>query len=291
MPGQTLSDIRELLSTAGLAPRHRYGQNFLVDLNLMRKLVAAAELKPTDVVLEVGPGTGSLTELLLESGARVVACEIDHGLQNMLRSKFGELEPERFTLVAGDALAGKHAINPDVLAALREKAPAAGGVYKLVANLPYQIATPLLLELLYGAPPFERLVCTIQKEVGERLMAGSKTDAYGPISVVAQTLAQIETIAVLPASAFWPRPKIESVMLKITPTPRCTWPPDTPGFVNFVRSAFQQRRKKLTGALRGVTSDPPALLGHAQVDPNARAEELSPPSWRLLWQAARSPRE
>ena len=222
MPGQTLRQVRELLAGADLAPQHRYGQNFLIDLNLMRKLVGAAELSPGDVVLEVGPGTGSLTELLLDSGARVVAVEIDRGLQGILRARLGA--HPRFTLVQGDALAAKSRVNPLLLRLLAERAPAAApgpapGAYKLVANLPYQIATPLLIDLLLVQPRFERLVGTIQKEVGERLVAEPRTPAYGPVSIILQTLADIRPLAILPPAAFWPRPEVESVMVLIRPRP------------------------------------------------------------------------
>jgi 16S rRNA (adenine1518-N6/adenine1519-N6)-dimethyltransferase len=172
MPAHSIAQVRQLLDAAGLSPQHRFGQNFLIDLNLMRKLVDAAELSAADVVLEVGPGTGSLTELLLESGAGVISCEIDRGLATLNRERLGDRE--NFTLIEGDALATKHTLNPEILAALDRvrrasslprgnetdeqagslpypesdsvsptpncKSPAA--TVKLVANLPYQIATP-----------------------------------------------------------------------------------------------------------------------------------------------------
>jgi 16S rRNA (adenine1518-N6/adenine1519-N6)-dimethyltransferase len=146
MPGQTLTEIRQLLDAAGLKPQHRFGQNFLIDLNLMRKLLAAGSPQAGDTILEVGAGTGSLTELLLESGARVIAVEIDRGLSGILRERLGE--HPRLTLVQADALSGKNQVNPLVLRLLGERPPEAGGAYKLIANLPYQIATPLLMDLL-----------------------------------------------------------------------------------------------------------------------------------------------
>ncbi|MEW6250879.1 MAG: rRNA adenine dimethyltransferase family protein, partial [Planctomycetota bacterium] len=312
---------------------------FLIDLNLMRKLVAAAELEPADVVLEVGAGTGSLTELLLETGARVVAVEIDRGLQKILRERLGG--HARFTLVQGDALAAKSQVNPLILKLLAERPPgahvaeaaesgaggdggrggdsgqgdevaAAGGTgeteegggraghYKLVANLPYQIATPLIVDLLLVEPRFERLVCTIQKEVGERLVAEPRTGEYGPVSIVLQTLAEIRPLAILPATAFWPRPQVESVMVLIRPRPaeavRAGDPDDVgvedvPGFVAFVREAFQQRRKVLRRLLRDW---PPAqalaVFQRANVNPEARPEELSPGAWRALYAAFRRTR-
>lgn len=283
MAGQTLSQIRALLADAGLAPQHRYGQNFLIDLNLMQKLAAAAALSADDTILEVGPGTGSLTEILLASGARVVAVEIDHGFQTLLRHRLGA--NPRFTLIQGDALAGKSRVNPLLLKVLAERLPQPGGALKLVANLPYQIATPLLVDLLLVQPRFACLACTIQKEVGERLGAAPGTEAYGPVSVVMQTLALVQPIAILPPAVFWPQPEVHSVMVRIEPKkPQDVAVDDVPGFVAFVRRAFQQRRKMLRRLFRD--NDELTMLGafrRAGVSPEARAEELEPLAWQALY--------
>ncbi|MEP0845834.1 MAG: ribosomal RNA small subunit methyltransferase A [Phycisphaerae bacterium] len=288
MAGQTLSEIRGLLAAAGLRPQHRFGQNFLIDLNLMRKLVAAAEIVPGDVVLEVGAGTGSLTELLLRSGARVVAAEIDRGLSAMLAERLAGAP--NITLYTGDALAGKHSIEPQLLAMLSEHAPGPGGARKLVANLPYQIATPLLMELLHVRPPLERMVCTIQREVGERLLAPPRSDAYGPVSVVMSVLARVELLAQLPPEAFWPRPKIDSVMMRIRPLPPgFAGPNDAADFARFVQRAFQHRRKMLRRGLRDAyEGDVETLLASAGVSPESRPEELAAQEWRTLYRLARS---
>ena len=233
MPGQTLREIRQLLAAAGLKPRHRYGQNFLIDLNLMRKLAEAADVQAGDVILEVGCGTGSLTEILLDRGVRVIGVEIDHGLQRILRERFGE-HPD-FTLVQADALETKHRVNPLILNLLARREPTPGRFRRLVANLPYQIATPLLMELLYIEPSLERLVCTIQKEVGERLAAQPESQAYGPVSIIMQTLAEVSLLAILPPTAFWPRPKVESVMVAVRPRhPEDVGVTDIPRFVALV---------------------------------------------------------
>lgn len=325
MPGQTLSEIRGLLACAGLAPRHALGQNFLIDLNLMRKLVAAAELAAGETVLEVGPGTGSLTEVLLASGARVVAVEVDRGLQELLAARLRS-EP-RFTLVRGDALESKHRLNTEMLAAVGRSSdpahPLRGGfrataqsttedtggtprppaphsttggtpalqapqLVKLVANLPYQIATPLLLELLHVEPPLDRMCVTIQREVGERLTAAASTDAYGPASVVMQSFADVSTLAVVPPQAFWPRPKVDSVMLVIRP--RRMPPaelPDPAAFVALVQRAFVQRRKMLRRALSGAAAADAleAALAAAGATGADRPEALSPAQWRALHRA------
>ena len=287
MPGQTQRQIRHLLEAAGLAPQHRLGQHFLVDLNLMRKLVAAADLSPLDTVLEVGAGTGSLTEILLSHGCRVVAVEVDHGLQALLRERLGG--DAHFTLIQADALASKHRVNPLVLKVLTGLPPRAGRAYKLVANLPYQIATPLLVDLLLVSPRFDRLVCTIQKEVGQRLVAEPRAELYGPTSVVVQTLAHVTPHAIIPPQAFWPRPQVESVLLSIRPrAPESVEVQDVPGFVDFVRRAFQQRRKMLRRVLRHAGE--PELLAACQragVTAEARPEDLGPSAWRRLFAALR----
>jgi 16S rRNA (adenine1518-N6/adenine1519-N6)-dimethyltransferase len=288
MPGQTLKEIRLLLAAANLAPQHRFGQNFLVDLNLMRKLVDAANVESDDIVLEVGPGTGSLTEFLLDRGARVIAVEIDHGLQAVLRARLGT--NPRFTLVQGDALAAKHAVNPLVLRLLRDLAPKDGaGTYKLVANLPYQIATPLLVDLLHAEPAFASLTCTIQKEVGERLSSPPDCESYGPVSVITQTLAKVTPLAIIPPTAFWPRPQVESVMLTVTPLPAHQIEvDDVPAFKAFVQTGFQQRRKMIRRLLRDWEEADAALaFRRANVNPDARPAELSPATWRALFNAVR----
>ncbi|MGE0479267.1 MAG: 16S rRNA (adenine(1518)-N(6)/adenine(1519)-N(6))-dimethyltransferase RsmA [Phycisphaerae bacterium] len=285
MPGQTLSQVRALLAGAGLTPRHRFGQNFLIDLNLMRKAAAAAELSAADVVLEVGPGTGSLTELLLAPGARVIAVEIDRGLQALLAAQFAG-QP-RFTLICGDALATKHELNPELISALQRATPAERGARKLVANLPYQIATPLLMELLYGDPPLERMVITIQQEVAERLTAAPRTDAYGPLAVIMQSLAQLERLARLPASAFWPRPAVESELVRIRPRGvRAVAGRPTAGYVALVRTWFQHRRKTLRRIARDAgVNDAEAAFARSGISSDARPEELSAADWERLFGA------
>ncbi|MBK8914549.1 MAG: ribosomal RNA small subunit methyltransferase A [Phycisphaerales bacterium] len=289
MAGQTLSQVRAMLDEAGLAPRHRYGQNFLIDLNLMRKLPALAGVQAGDVVLEVGPGTGSLTELLLEAGARVVAVEIDFGLANLLQQRLGA--HPGFTLVTGDALDGKHALNPALLDALRARLRESPGSVRLVANLPYQIATPLLIELLLcECLRFDGLVCTIQREVGERFCAAPRTGDYGPVSVVAQSLARARIEAILPAAAFWPRPKVESAFVTFAPlSPDARDVRDSRDFAAFVRLHFQQRRKTLRGAARGGP-DATTIASACDamgISTTARPEELTPAQWRALYRACR----
>ena len=290
MSGQTLRTIRGILEQAGLKPRHRFGQHFLIDLSLMRKMVRVAGLSADDVVLDVGAGTGSLTEMLLEAGCRVIASELDRDLCKLLEQRLGS--HERLTLICGDCLAGKHRLNPRLVEALAAHQPGPAGQRKLVANLPYSVATPLIMELLYFEPPVERMVFTIQKEVGQRLLARPGSADYGPISVVAQSLAELRIVATLPASVFWPRPKVDSVMIDLHRKPTEQMPVDDPrGFGAFVQKGFLHRRKVLRHACKHwELRDPAAFFAAAGVSDQQRPQDLPPEAWWSLFAARRQDR-
>jgi 16S rRNA (adenine1518-N6/adenine1519-N6)-dimethyltransferase len=211
---QPISHIRTLLEQRGLHPKKRFGQNFLHDHNQLRKLIDAADLAPGDVVLEIGPGTGTLTETLLDAGAQVIAVEIDRDLAALLRETLGE----RITLIEADALDKGRTLNPLIVEAI------GGRPFKLVANLPYNAASPLITALLLDHPQCTRQSITIQREVADRLVANPHTKAYGPLGIIVQALAHVERIGVVPASCFWPRPQVVSAMVRITPRPRTPRP-------------------------------------------------------------------
>jgi 16S rRNA (adenine1518-N6/adenine1519-N6)-dimethyltransferase len=267
---QTLSEIRALLSRRGIRPKHRLGQNFLHDHNQIRKLVDAGLAGEADgarrLVLEVGPGTGALTEALVERGCEVIACEIDRDMIAILRERFGD----RVTIVEGDVLASKHAIHPAVSGAL------AGRDFKLIANLPYQIATPLIMNLLLDVATCRGQFVTIQKEVADRLLAKPGTKEYGPLSIVAQVFARIEPIGVVPPSCFWPEPEVTSAMVAVTPEwhagaeTRTHGAGDRRAFARFVTNLFTKRRKQL-GSIFGRDRALPA-----GIDPSWRPETLAP---------------
>ena len=200
---QTLSEIRAELEARGIRPKHRFGQNFLHDQNQLRRLVAASGVTAGDLVLEVGPGTGTLTETMLDAGCEVVACEIDRDMAAIVRARNAHRmgrAPGMLTVVEADCLDGKHAVGREVLRALD------GRTFTLVANLPYQAATPLMATLLERHPECRGQFVTIQREVADRLMAGAGSDAYGPISVSMALLAHVEPVAVLGPGCFWPAP-------------------------------------------------------------------------------------
>jgi 16S rRNA (adenine1518-N6/adenine1519-N6)-dimethyltransferase len=298
---QTKHEIQSLLAEAGSSPRHRFGQNFMIDGNLVRIVADGGQIAGDDLVIEVGPGTGTLTDELLARGAEVLAVEIDRDLAAMLRNRFSG--NPKFTLIEGDALAGKHAINAELLSRF-EIAKKDGRTVKLVANLPYNIASPLTIELLIAG--VNLLAFTVQKEVADRFRATVGSDDYGPLSVMAQSLADVEVLRVLPPQAFWPMPKIESALVRLVRNPRVgaessndaasgdseVAPGNSRGdpftvseFGVFVHKLFSARRKTLRRALLQMGADAEKSLAAASISGTIRPEELSPPDCLKLFRA------
>ena len=277
---QTKREIAELLASIGIRPRKRFGQHFLIDGNLMRNLAAMAQLSPQDLAIEVGGGTGGLTDLLVEQAGQVVCVEVDRDLQDLLADRFRGRT--NFTLIAEDGLAGKHRLAPDLADAI--VGYAGNGQVKLVANLPYQVATPLVMNLLVDYPQVRRLCFSVQAEVGERMVARAGSKAYGPLSVVGQCLADVEIVADLPASVFWPRPAVKSVMIRMQVH-------DGPfedrsvvqGFAGFVRGVFDHRRKTLRKALGYVVEDALRDAVCSRFDGMRRPESFEIGEWVRMW--------
>ncbi|MFT3686788.1 MAG: 16S rRNA (adenine(1518)-N(6)/adenine(1519)-N(6))-dimethyltransferase RsmA [Phycisphaerales bacterium] len=240
------------------------GQNFLIDKNLLGKLLDAAELKSGELVLEVGPGTGTLTESLLHRGCGVVACELDDSLAALLQERVPSLGfGDRFRLIQGDCLDKGKQLNRTAAAAIGDSP------FKLVANLPYGAATPLMLNLLIDHPRCSLMAVTIQKEVAQRLAAKPGSKDYGLLSVVAQALGNVEIVASLPPECFWPRPEVTSAMVLVRrrPDPLTR---DGAGLALLCQKVFSKRRKQL-GAILGRDQELPA-----GVEATQRPEELSP---------------
>ncbi len=279
--GHTQNYLRQLLAERGLAPRSSLGQCFLTDLNLLDIFVAAAELDRNDFVLEVGTGTGSLTERLSADAGSVLSVEIDSGLSSLAFENVGELPNVR--LMRADILATKNAFNPDVLAAIDELAPVAGPLRrKLVANLPFVVATPVISLLLLDERPWDRFVITVQKELADRLAARPSTADFGSLSVLAQSLADVELLRELPPSAFWPKPRVGSAFVAIRPRPaKRALIEHVPTFAWFARGVMLLRRKVLRQAMSSLFAAVPKteidefLVSHS-IDPRSRAESLAP---------------
>lgn len=274
---QTKTEILQLLAAADTQPRHRFGQNFMIDQNLVKLIADSGLVIPGQIVIEVGPGTGTLTDELLARGATVLAVEIDRDLAALLRSRYA-IEP-RFQLIEGDALAGKHAVHPELATAVTA-ATTAGNPVKLIANLPYNIASPLIIELLIAGVGL--LSFTVQKEVADRLKAAAGSDDYGPLSVAAQMLGKIEVLRVLPPSAFYPPPKIDSALVRITRADRLGT--RAAEFSRFVQAIFSSRRKTMRKAL-SLAGYPYSALATVGIDDNLRPETLAPEVFLRLFES------
>jgi 16S rRNA (adenine1518-N6/adenine1519-N6)-dimethyltransferase len=262
-------EVVGLLEANGLRPSRALGQNFVADPNTVRRIARLAGVGPGDRVVEVGAGLGSLTLALAEAGAEVTAVELDRHLLPILRSV---VEPAAVRVVEGDALS----LDWDALLG--------GGPWQLVANLPYNIATPLVCDLLDGVPAITDLLVMVQREVGERLAAAPGSGAYGAVSVKVRYWATARVVGRVPPSVFVPRPNVESALVRITR--HAAGPAVAPAHVGpdrlfeVVGAGFAHRRKMLRGALAGVVD--PASFAAAGVPETARAEELDVDEWGRL---------
>ena len=238
----------------------------MIDGNLVRLVAEAGQIEPSDFVIEVGPGTGTLTEELLATGATVLAVEIDTGLAEMLRGRFGAVE--KFSLIQGDALAGKHAINAQLLESITA-AKTKGQTIRLVANLPYNIASPLAVELLIAG--VDSLAFTVQREVADRLRAQPGSKDYGTLTIMTQLLSRVEVLRTLPPQAFWPMPKIESALVRLTRHDQLN--AGAGAFNTFLMRIFSARRKMLRKALDIDGIDAEKMLIDAGINPQSRPKK------------------
>ncbi len=279
-PRQTLSYLHGLFEAYGLEAKSKLGQNFLIDLNLLDLIVRTAELDRSDAVLEVGTGTGSLTAKLADVAGAVVTVEIDRSLQPVAKEIVGERP--NVTFVFGDALAKKNELNPDMLVAWDEAVKGANCTRKkLVANLPYVIATPLISNLLITRTDIDRMVVMVQWEIAERMRAVPNTKDYNALSVLVQSVADVETVRKVLPSNFHPRPKVDSAIVLIKPNAeKRAKVGDVMKFRVFLRDLYVHRRKNLRQALVGWPSgarekkDVDAKLAELGIDGTLRSEAL-----------------
>ena len=260
-------EINRLLADNGLAPRRDLGQNFVADPNTVRRIARLAEVGPDDHVLEIGPGLGSLTLALAETGAHVRAVEVDRGVVAVLR-RIVESN-ERIEVIEADAM------HVD-WAALLEDHPQ----WTLVANLPYNVATPLICDLLDAVPCITRMLVMVQREVAERMCAAPRTPAYGAVSVKVDYWARARIAGTVPASVFVPRPNVESALADIRRREVPATTADRAQLFHLVRTAFGQRRKMLRRSLSGIV--PAEVFEAAGIDAQRRPEELGVAEWGVL---------
>lgn len=294
---QTKRQVQELLTAAGVAPNRRLGQHFLVDLNLMRLLIDAAGIGPGDVVLEVGTGTASLTEALAEQAGQVVTVELDRTLAGIARSRLAGAA--NVQAVNADALS-KGSIAPAVVEAVataRARLEEMGRIgprgpmgpdsnrsrFMLVANLPYDVASPIMINLVKGPLIADAMCVTVQKEVAERMIASPGPRDYGTLSIFLQATGTVEMIRTLPASAFWPPPQVESAIVRYVRDLAKSRNIAEMGLFGAVVNLFiGHRRKMLRACAKGAPPELggrdvwPEIFERCGVDPTRRPEELSP---------------
>jgi 16S rRNA (adenine1518-N6/adenine1519-N6)-dimethyltransferase len=264
MSPQTRAEIAGLLERHGLSPSHRLGQNFLADANITRRIVTVAGIVPGARVLEVGAGTGTLTTALAEAGATVVAYEVDAGLAPVLEEVTAGLDVElRFD---------------DIMRVDLEQ-ELGDGPWTMVANLPYNVGTPLVLDALRNLPSIVRFVVMMQREVAERFAAAPGAKDYGLPSVVAGIHAPARIAFRVPPQVFFPAPAVDSAVVVMDRVPA---PPGAARAIELAAAGFNQRRKMLRRSLAGVFEDPVATIQHAGLDPTSRAEDLGPADFLKL---------
>jgi len=262
----TPSAVRELLTRHGIRPSKALGQNFLTDTNTAHRIVRLAELVPGDLVVEVGPGVGSLTVALADAGARVTAVELDRHLLPALREVLDGRDVE---IVNDDALK------------LDWQSALTGGPWHMVANLPYNVATPLVVGALESAPMVTRFLVMVQREVGERLAASVGDDAYGAVSLKVAYHARAKVVGTVSPNVFLPKPNVESALVRLDRHARSPVDVRDPNeMFELVRAGFATRRKTLRNTLGGRVDA--ARFARAGVDPGARAETLSLDDWARL---------
>jgi 16S rRNA (adenine1518-N6/adenine1519-N6)-dimethyltransferase len=266
-------DIGELLSSNGLAPRRDLGQNFVADANTVRRIARLAEVGPGSRVVEIGAGLGSLTLALAETGAEVIAVEVDRGVVPVLREITAELgnvrvvEADAMTLDWTDLLGDTDG-------------------WVLVANLPYNVATPLVCDLLDGVPQIERMLVMVQKEAAERFCAAPRTPQYGAVTVKVSYWATSRIAGTVPASVFVPKPNVESALADIRRRPEPAVAVAADDMFHLVKVSFGQRRKMLRRSLAGVVA--PEVFEAAGIDSQRRPEELDVYEWGALTAAWRA---
>ena len=276
----TLGNPKEtiaILNKYGFNFQKKFGQNFLIDTHVLEKIIKSAEITKDDLVLEIGPGIGTMTQYLCENAGKVIAVEIDKNLIPILTED---------TLAAYDNV---KVINSDVLKLdLKKLAEEENGVrpIKVVANLPYYITTPIIMGLFEAGVPLASITVMVQKEVADRMQAGPGSKDYGALSLAVQYYAEAETLFGVSRGSFMPAPNVDSAVIRLTrrKTPPCQVQNEAVMF-RLIRAGFNQRRKTLLNSLTGAGYTKERLsaaFGAAGIAPTARAEQLTLPRWAAL---------
>lgn len=290
---QTISYLSQRFEEVGLNPNKRHGQNFLIDLNLIHLLARSAEVGPNDVVLEIGTGMGSLTGMLAEDAAVVITVEIDEYLHQMASEELEDFD--NIIMLKQDALKNKNKMHANVTNAVKQQlAEDENRVFKIAANLPYNVATPIISNFLRSDVIPETMTVTIQKELADRLVATPGSKDYGALSVWVQSLCDVSVVRIMSPKVFWPRPKVDSAIIHIAHRPeRRAALGDIDFFYAFVRAMFFHRRKFMrsvaVSAFKGQLTKPQVdeVLKQFSIGPDARTEQLTKSELQTLCEAFR----
>ena len=286
----TKSMLKVLFEERGIRIKKQWGQNFLIDQNLLQFIVKTAELSRNDVVLEIGAGTGSLTRLLAQKAGHVFAVEVDRKLFEILEETLKDFN--NVTLINRDILKSKHHIQPEIVEAISDHVSTADSstedsCVKVIANLPYYISTPVIIDLLQEILPIKTMILMLQRDTTDRIMAHPGTKDYGVLSIMTRLFAEVKVLKKLSPQVFWPAPLVDSAIVKMTVN-RHTYVDtirDYRGFQDVVRSIYSSRRKTLSNSLLSLCSshgikknetrqDLMTILECVGIRPESRGEEL-----------------
>ncbi len=275
---QTKQQIERLLASAGVSPNKRLGQNFLIDLNLVRFLVDSANITADDVVLEVGCGTGSLTEAFAEKAGAVIAVEYDRALAPIAVRQLRDAG--NVTVINADILKGKSKLTGEVVSAVAEACDRLPGKLKLVANLPYSVGSVVMANLIIGPTVVDEMYVTVQKEVAHRMIAVAGDKRYGTLSILMNATGDVKIIRNLPPSVFWPAPQVESTIVRFCRQQEKVRRIADMQILHDVIALFMGHRRKTiracvkfaAGGLAGI--DWPDVMERARVNPTDRPEQL-----------------
>lgn len=278
---QTKHQIQQLLASAAVFPNKHFGQHFLIDLNLMRLMIDSAHINSDDVVLEVGCGTGSLTEGLAERAAYCIAVEVDDTLAKIAQGRLAQ--KDNVTVIDTDILEGKHKINDTVVKVIERARKKHGPRLLLVANLPYNVACPVMLNLVEGPMVVDRMCVTVQKQVAERMAAKPGSGDYGTLSVFLSATGEVKIERILKPTVFWPQPQVESAMVSyVRKREKVSRIKNMELFAEVINLFMGHRRKMLkactkfaSGGLSKIDNWP-EVFEQCSIDPTQRPEKLPP---------------
>ena len=278
---QTKSQIRQLLESAGIKPNKHLGQHFLIDLNLMKLLADSADIKKEDIVLEAGCGTGSFTTILAEKAGRIIAVELDNNLYNIAKEQVAAFD--NIDLINTDVLENKNTINNQVVNLLQHAHKLFSGRFILAANLPYNVASPLMMNLITGNIHADCMYVTVQKEVADRMKAQPKSSDYGVLSIILQACGDVEIIRILKPGVFWPMPQVDSAMVKFVRNEiKCEKIKDIDLFTKVVHLFMNHRRKtlhacvKLDDAQIASVNEWDDIFDKCSINPQFRPDQVAP---------------